>query len=81
MTRTDLYPGGWYAYVPRSDGSAPVGGDTQTIIRDLATLRGVLRRMRGFHRGWQGRTVRVYRFTDWTRDETYRLVYEGEVPR
>jgi len=50
----------------------PVGSGGRTIDRDLKTIRGVVRRL---ERAWPGKSFKVFAFTNFYDDKTFRLVH------
>jgi hypothetical protein len=67
-----------YAYIPRPDGSQPVGSDDQWIIRDLKTVKGAIKRIKCVPR-WKNKPFRLYMYTNLYDDKTHTLVYINEV--
>ena len=62
---------GYYAYIPRDDGSEPLGTDGKTIRHDLKTDAGAIRAARRA----LGDTVRVFWFWDWYQSEPFRQIH------
>jgi hypothetical protein len=67
----------FYSYLtetPFSEGmkDAPLGTSGQFIDRDLKTVRGVANRIR---RAFPNRSFKVYTFTNFYDDKTFRIVY------
>ena len=67
----------FYSYVtdtPFADGMTddPIGTDRRTIDRDLKTVRGVVRRLQ---KAWPGKSFKVFAFTNFYDDKTFRLVH------
>lgn len=50
----------------------PLGTAGRSIDRDLKTLRGVVNRLK---RAWPGKSFKVFRFTNFYDDKTFRLVH------
>ena len=50
----------------------PIGTAGRTIDRDLKTVRGVVRRL---ERAWPGKSFKVFAFTNFHDDKTFRLVH------
>jgi len=69
-----------YAYIPKEDGSAPLGSEGQWIIRDLKTVKGAIRRIRTNPK-WAKTPFVVQVFTDIYKPETYRTVYTNRPPK
>ena len=51
---------------------APIGSSGRSIDRDLKTVRGVVRRL---ERAWPGKSFKVFSFTNFYDDNTFRLVH------
>ena len=63
---------GFYAYIGDDDlGSEPLGSFGRMVIPDLKTARGAIRRCNKY---WSGKEFRVYSFTDFYDESTYRRV-------
>jgi hypothetical protein len=67
----------FYSYVtenPKAFGLTddPLGTMGKSIDRDLKTVNGVVRRLR---RAWPGRSFKVFTFTNFYDERTYRLVH------
>ena len=67
----------FYSYVtetPFADGQSdePLGTSGRSIDRDLRTLRGVVRRLQ---KAWPGKSFKVFTFTNFYDDRTFRLVH------
>jgi hypothetical protein len=67
----------FYCYItktPEAPGLAdePIGTEGRTIHRDLKTVRGVTNRMR---RLWPGKSFKVFSFTNFYDDKTFRNVH------
>jgi hypothetical protein len=54
----------------------PVGSGGRSIDRDLKTVRGVVRRL---ERVWSGKSFKVFAFTNFYDDKTFRLVHTHRV--
>ena len=64
---------GFYAYLGDYEfGTEPLGTGNKMIIPDLKTARGAIRRCNKY---WKGKVFRVYSFTDFYDESTYRRVY------
>ena len=50
----------------------PLGSGGRSIDRDLKTLRGVVNRLK---KSWPGKSFKVFRFTNFYDDKTFRLVH------
>jgi uncharacterized protein YukE len=50
----------------------PVGSGGRSIDRDLKTLRGVVNRLK---KAWPGKSFKVFSFTNFYDDQTFRLVH------
>ena len=67
----------YYAYITDTP-AAPnmtddrIGGDGRLICRDLRTVKGVVRRAT---RSWPDRSFKVFAFTNFYDDRTFRLVH------
>lgn len=64
----------FYAYIPRPDGSAPLGTGDRFIIRDLKTIGGVVKRLKGIDR-WNQSGFIVQTFTNFYDDKTFKTVF------
>ncbi len=63
----------FYAYLGDYEfGTEPLGTGNKMIIPDLKTARGAIRRCNKY---WKGKVFRVYSFTDFYDDSTYRRVH------
>lgn len=63
---------GFYAYLGDYEfGTEPLGTGNKMIIPDLKTARGAIRRCNKY---WKGKVFRVYSFTDFYDESTYRRV-------
>ena len=63
---------GFYAYIGNDElGSEPLGSFGRMVISDLKTARGAFRRCNKY---WKGKVFRVYSFTDFYDESTYRRV-------
>ena len=63
---------GFYAYLGNDElGSEPLGSGNKMIIPDLKTARGAIRRCNKY---WSGKEFRVYSFTDFYDESTYKRV-------
>jgi hypothetical protein len=60
----------FYAYKPRKDGTEPLGTDGR-ILFELKTVRGAIRRAKRI----LGESCRVFQYTNFYNDETFRRVY------
>jgi len=71
----------FYSYTtetPNAPGQTdePVGSGGRAIDRDLKTVRGVVRRL---ERAWPGKSFKVFSFTNFYDDKTFRLVHTHRV--
>ena len=67
----------FYSYItetPDAPGQTdePIGSYGRSIDRDLRTVRGVVRRL---EKAWPGRSFKVFSFTNFHNDSTFRLVH------
>ena len=67
----------FYSYItetPDAPGQTdePIGSSGRTIDRDLKTARGVVRRL---EKAWPGKSFKVFTFTNFYDERTYRLVH------
>ena len=63
---------GFYAYLGNDElGAEPLGSGNKMVIPDLKTARGAIRRCNKY---WSGKEFRVYSFTDFYDESTYRRV-------
>ena len=63
---------GFYAYLGNAElGSEPLGSFGRMVIADLKTARGAIRRCNKY---WAGKEFRVYSYTDFYDDNTFRRV-------
>ena len=61
---------GYYAYIPRGDGTEPMGTDRKIIRWDLKTDAGMVRHVRKY----LGPTARVFAFRSFYDDSTFRQI-------
>ncbi len=59
----------FYAYIPRADGTEPVGGDKKLLF-ELKTTQGAHRRARRY----LGPRYRLYRYTNFYDNKTFRQI-------
>jgi len=64
----------FYAYIPREDGSKPVGSFDQMLITDLKTVKGAMQRIRR-HPHWAHKPFVIQTFTNLYDEKTFRTVY------
>ena len=63
---------GFYAYLGNDElGTEPLGSGNKMVIHDLKTARGAINRCNKY---WSGKEFRVYSFTDFYDESTYRRV-------
>ena len=63
---------GFYAYLGNDElGSEQLGSSGKMVIHDLKTARGAIRRCNKY---WSGKEFRVYSFTDFYDESTYKRV-------
>ena len=63
---------GFYAYLGNAElGSEPLGSFDRMVIADLKTKQGALRRCNKY---WAGKEFRIYSYTDFYDESTYRRV-------
>ena len=67
----------FYSYVTETPNAPhqtdePFGTSGRSIDRDLKTVRGVVRRL---ERAWPGKSFKVFSFTNFYDDKTFRLVH------
>lgn len=63
---------GFYAYLGNAElGSEPLGSFDRMVITDLKTKQGALRRCNKY---WVGKEFRIYSYTDFYDESTYRRV-------
>ena len=65
----------YYAYIPREDGTEPMGTENRLIIKDLKTSRGALRRCL---RAFGDKPFNLYTFTNFYSDATFTLIYRRD---
>lgn len=61
----------FYAYIPREDGSEPVGSDNRLIIRDLKTIRGVKKQCSKI---FKNKKYRLFTFSNFYDESTFREI-------
>lgn len=65
------------------DGNTLCGTETNIIIRDLKTIRGVVNRLKKFPlKGWMKRGITKIRISSYYsifKEDTYTLVYENNI--
>lgn len=66
----------YFAYIPRIDGTQPTGSFDQMFIRDLKTLKGVIKRIKSIPR-WNNKPFIVQTYTHVYKPETYKTVYQN----
>lgn len=64
----------FYAYIPREDGSEPVGTENQMIIRDLKTIRGAINRIKKISR-WNDKGFKLFSYVNLYNSATHTLVH------
>lgn len=57
-----------YAYVPREDGTEPMGTANKMIIHDLKTVRGAINRCK---RVWTGKEFKLFSYTRFFDNSTF----------
>lgn len=62
----------FYAYIPREDGTEPMGTDHTTLF-ELKTIKGAIKRA---GRSLNSLYFRLYTYQNFYDDKTFRLVYE-----
>ena len=62
----------YYAYIPREDGSEPLGSANRMLM-DLKTPQGAIKRAKRY----MGDNIKVFSFTNFFRDSTFKLIYDG----
>lgn len=67
----------FYSYVTKTPNAPgmedePIGSDGRSIDRDLRTVRGVVNRLK---RAWPDKSFKVFSFTNFYNDKTFRLVH------
>lgn len=61
------------AFIPKEDGTQPVGSDKQTIIRDLKTVRGAVARAKAS----LGQSFVLYSYLNLYDEKTWKQVYNS----
>jgi hypothetical protein len=61
-----------YAYVPREDGTEPVGSSNRMLF-ELKTIRGAKNRCESI---WKNKRYKIYTYYNFYDDSTFKLLYE-----
>ncbi len=67
-----------FAYIPREDGTPPLGTFDNWIIRDLKTVKGAVARIRKNPR-WAHKPFVIQTFTNLYDDKTFKTVYTNKI--
>ena len=65
----------YYAYIPRDDGTEPIGSENKTMF-ELKTNAGAIRRCKRY---FGNKRFRLHTYTNFYDDITFRLVHEQKI--
>ena len=66
----------FYAFIPREDGSAPLGSANKVLLRDYKTVKGAIS---GGIRRLGSKAIAVFSYSNFYDDATFRVVFNNTI--